>query len=204
MVQSERMIEVRQATADEMILTFLRAEIDSRWNDRYSSALARIGKARAQLIDCADTNDAQQNEDRRNILGIVRGYGRNQYLFESFPDHHTDWRLFTVTPADVSRFKYMNFPNWRELASTRLVADGVNNLNREQGGEIHASIAGIAARLRKGEGFSPLIAVQCPGNVDVVLIDGHHRATAYAWIGSPNEVEVFIGRSASMDRWKWF
>jgi hypothetical protein len=64
-------------------------------------------------------------------------------------------------------------------------------------------VAGIVIDLRQGVEFQPMIAVQRASPVEVVLIDGHHRATAYALTGLPTQIEVYIGTSVNMDRWHW-
>jgi hypothetical protein len=191
------MIDLRPATADEMISTFLRGEIDSpEWTDCYTNALARRHADRTQVIDHGNSTDAQQSAVRRLVLYECRGG-----LFRSFPND-TAWRLVTVSPTEVSDFKFMNFDVWRRLTSTRLVSHGVQNLPQAQG--LAGKVNAIAARLRQGDTFQPLIAAQCDDRPDVVLMDGHHRATAYALSGLPNEIDVYIGRSPHMTGWHWF
>jgi hypothetical protein len=199
------MIKVRAATADEMVLVFLRGEIDSQmWRDHYSAALVRIRADRTTLIDRGDLSDARQNDDRRSVLGDVRGYGRDQYLFLRFPAD-TGWQLVTAAPNEVRNFKYMNREPWTRLSGgTRLVADGVKNLDQGQNGEIRGKVAGIATRLRGGEKFDPLIVAQHIGLDKAVLVEGHHRVTAYAWAELPSEIELFIGTSTHMDRWVFY
>ena len=201
------MIEVRPATLDEMVLAFVQAEIASP-TDRGKvliHALTELHEDRAQLIDHADLMDERQNHVRSMILGAARGFGRNEYLFRNFP-YDTAWRLVTVTPAEVRGFKYANTDGWTRLSGTsRLVADGVKNLNREQNKEIQGNVAGIAARQSTGDAFQALIAVECGGHTSQpVLMEGHTRATAYALTDSPREIEVFVGSSATMDRWQFF
>jgi hypothetical protein len=56
------MIERGSTTADEMVLAFLQAEVDSpRYRDYYALALTKIGATRATLIDNADLQDARQS-----------------------------------------------------------------------------------------------------------------------------------------------
>jgi hypothetical protein len=66
---------------------------------------SQTGADRATLIgDHANPKDPEQNHARWFVLGI-RGYGRNDFLFERFPDD-TVWRLVTVIPDEVKGFKY--------------------------------------------------------------------------------------------------
>src|SRR6267142_5386392 len=141
------MIEVRAATADEMILAFLRAEIESptQRGGITAGGLAHIRADRAQLIDHADLESPQQNYTRCWILGYARGYRLNQYLFTGFPND-TAWRLVTVMPAEVKFFKYANQQEgWAGVSgSSRLVIDGVMNLGQVQNPEYARNVKGIA------------------------------------------------------------
>ena len=79
------MIELGPATENDMVLAFVRAEIDSpRFGGRYHHCLAMLGSD-CRLIDNADVMDAQQNAVRQKLLGCTRGYGKNTALFSDFP-----------------------------------------------------------------------------------------------------------------------
>jgi hypothetical protein len=200
------MIEVRPATTDEMVLAFLQADMETptERGKAFAAALARTGVDRGLLIGAhADSNNPQQNNIRRCVLGVVRGYGWGQYLFTDFPND-TAWRLVTVTPTEVKGFKYANHAGWDWSGSTRLVSEGVKNLDQVQIKEISDRVTNIAARLRQGARFPALIAAQCVGAADVVLIEGHTRATAYALTNQPGEIEVIIGTSSHMGGWPFF
>jgi hypothetical protein len=200
------MIEVRPVTVDEMVLAFVRAEIDSP-TDRGKiliDALVELHEDRAQLIDRADLTDERQNRARRAIVGAARGYGLNKYLFRNFP-YDTAWRLVKVTAGGGSRFKYANCEPWTWLSgSSRLVEDGVKNLDQPQFGVIRENVSGIVTRLRHGDTLEALIAVESSRTAQPVLIEGHTRATAYALTRSPGEIDVIIGSSPTMDRWVFF
>ncbi|HWS69807.1 MAG TPA: hypothetical protein VN325_44140 [Steroidobacteraceae bacterium] len=186
-------------------MAFLRAEVGSHTDrgEMFAKAIAQIGADR-DLIDRAELDDPQQNDKRGSLLGMVRGYGRDQWLFHRFPVD-TVWRLVTVTVAELERFKYANHTAWTQLAGTsRLVADGVKNIDQVQGRAVRDNVVGIANRVRNGVRFPALIAVQCAGTAEMVLMEGHTRATAYTLTGLPDDVEVFIGTSARMASWTFF
>jgi hypothetical protein len=203
------MIELRPVTADEMILAFLQAdsETPTHRRDLYARALMRISANRATLIgDLADLKNSRQNDIRRWVLGAVRGYGRDVGLFQGFPGD-TNWRLVKVIPDEVKGFKYVNHQEgWARVSgSTRLVAEGVNNLDQDHNAEIKGNVSGIATRLGQGHKFPALIAVQCSNDTaQAVLMEGHTRATAYALTGLPGEIDVIIGSSPTMNRWVFF
>jgi len=187
-----------------MILAFLRGDIDTRTERRdvYLKALLQIRTDRSQLIDLADLENPGQNDERRTLLGAVRGYGRDLALFAGFPDD-TTWRLVTVRPAEIKSFKYAKCEPWASLSGGfRLVADGMMNLDQAQFSV--GNVLGIAARVRQGDPFPALIAAQRAGASEVVLMEGHTRATAYALTGSPDKIEVIIGTSARMGSWPFF
>ena len=192
-----------------MVLAFLQADMESptERGKAFAAALARTGVDRDLLIGAhADSNNPQQNNIRRCILGAVRGYGWGQYLFKDFPND-TAWRLVTVTPTEVKGFKYANHAGWGWSGGTRLVSEGVKNLDQVQTKEIkeiNDRVTDIATRLRQGARFPALIAAQCVGVTDVVLIEGHTRATAYALTNQPGEIEVIIGTSSHMGGWPFF
>lgn len=201
------MVEVRPATADEMILAFLQADIETtdparrKW---FADALTARAADRTALIHRGDPRDPQQNAHRRYVIG-VRGYTAKQALFTGFPAD-ASWRLVNVTPDEVKKFRYANhLPNWIAVSGgTRLVGDALTNLGHEPSANINGNVVGIATRLRQGERFPPLIAAQVSGADELVLIEGHHRSTAYALTGLPDQIPVFIGASVQMRGWHFF
>ncbi|HXM60853.1 MAG TPA: hypothetical protein VN950_08325 [Terriglobales bacterium] len=71
----------------------------------------------------------------------------------------------------------------------RYLGDGTNGL-----------VLAIAADLKAGKKFPELIAA-AGENGDVILIEGHSRATAYALAGLPELVECILGTSPTMRNW---
>jgi len=89
---------------------------------------------------------------------------------------------------------------------TTIVADGARNLHQEQGSNVRSNVLGIADRVRRGGQFQPLIATQRDQDraAEVVLMEGHTRATAYALTDLPDQIDVIIGTSAQMGGWRFF
>ena len=81
------MLLIGPATEHEMVLAFLKAEIDSpRYEQVYRQKSSALGFSRTQLIESADLHNDRQNMERIKLLGEVRGYGANSYLFPGFPN----------------------------------------------------------------------------------------------------------------------
>jgi hypothetical protein len=68
------------------------------------------------------------------------------------------------------------------------------------------SIKKIVEALEKGASLNELILVSEPDAAtdQWVLVEGHTRATAYVCHGASTEVEVLIGFSPGVVRWRWF
>src|SRR6266478_1183605 len=180
------MVDLGLASENEMVLAFLRAEIDApRYRDGCSQALRAIGRSRATLIDAADLDNDTENRDRTHVLRLVRGYGANAILFRGFPND-VAWQRYEVSVAELGEFLCAKWPTLLEVAgSGRLVSDGAKRVAidppRRFSSETKAFVEGIRAvvkRVEAGDYFADLIAVRGMPSSDIVLIEGHTRATA--------------------------
>lgn len=76
------MIDRGPATEDEMIVAFLRAEIDSsRYGENYVRAGLRARGLERRLIDSPNVTDSVENGVRRQLMGY-RGYEVRQALLQ--------------------------------------------------------------------------------------------------------------------------
>ena len=123
------MIERGPASENEVVLAFLRAEIDSPKPDVqgcYARSLERWGLDRVNLIDNADLNDEEANHNRVAVLDECRGFGRRIALFQGFPTD-TKWRRVVIEPSDFHRLKCIRIKDdtqWRTLTKgTRLIME---------------------------------------------------------------------------------
>jgi HEAT repeat protein len=211
------MIELREASEDEMVLEFLRGEVDSpRYREATLAAIAALGFGRKELVDEADlTNDAH-NKARASALAR-RGYDRRELLFLGFPrDMH--WRRVQLEAADLGRLLYVrNCSPWLEITAgpvgtTYKVADGANNLDSEHlknvsGVDLSVAIREIAASIRRGEPHAEIIAVARPVALSntrepLVLLEGHARATAHVVASTPPT--ALLGTSDTISSWHFF
>jgi hypothetical protein len=190
-------LELRPATLDQMVLAFLRAEIDSeRFGSCYQAPLAQSGFDRRTLIDSPDLHSTRQNVARRAVLATVRGG-----IFQGFPADVT-WRRVALEKTDTPRLKYLNHRNWTEFSGgTRLVSDGAKNIHsRILPNNTNPQILAIADDVRNGKTYPELIAVAGEGQ-DIILVEGHMRATAYILAGWSVSIDCILGASPSMHEW---
>jgi hypothetical protein len=193
------------SSEDEMILAFLRAEIES---PQYRGNILRFSDARA-LVDQADPESEQEKRARRALLGSYRGYA--WALFEGFPNDLV-WRHARLTIDELGNASYANYPTWLILtAGTRRITDGAGNVGKGWPPGVpdkdpSSSILGIVAKLEKGESFPELIFVGEPeASLDqLVLVEGHTRATAYVYAQVETEIEALVGFSPGIVRWRWY
>jgi len=187
------MLELGRASPDEMVLAFVRGEIDSpTYKDAYALALSARGLSRGSLIDRADLGDERASRERANVLGDVRGYGRNQALFTKFPDK-VKWRRVSLSPSDFFKLKYINNGGWVELPGDRSVRLGVAVA------KAFPAVRSILERIEAGHPIPDLILIDdLKGHL--VVLEGNHRATAFLAAGAP-KIETLLGSSPEMSRW---
>jgi hypothetical protein len=202
------MTELGPATEDEMVLAFFRAEVDSsRFGGEYPRCFAHFGQFgfdKRVLIDAADLRSDQQNAIRWWILAATRGYGVGLYVFTGFP-YDVAWRRVALQPTDFPRLRYMKHDNWIKLSGgTRRVLDGAANIDSVVvPNHTNDLIRAIAAQVRTGKKYAELIGI-AGENGDVILVEGHVRATAYALAQMPEQVECIVGSSPGMRNWPFY
>jgi hypothetical protein len=195
---------ISDATVDEMVLAFLRAEANST---RWGNAFANLDR---RLIDEPDLRDAAQNAARADALAAHRGDITTRTGFFSGLPLDTKWQRWALTLVELGDISYANYVTWIKLSGgTRRIRDGAANVQRLQVYEDHDINAGIRAAARsidEGKPMAELIAVsQGAYGRDLVLLEGHTRATAYLITKHPPaEVDLLVGWSTTMDRWAWF
>jgi hypothetical protein len=198
------MIDLGAATEDDVVLAFLKAEIDSaRFGSAYATILANAGLDR-RLIDHPDRSSPQANSIRRELLRLVRGFGSSQFLFTGFPTDVT-WRRIAMEPTDLSKLKYANCPPWTELSKhTRFVTEGAKSIATSNAFEEAAvNIRAVVSDLKRGKRNPELIGVDDQTG-DIILMEGHTRATAYAVTQLPERIECLIGSSPNMKTWAFY
>ena len=198
------MIELGSATADDMVLAFLQAEIESpRFSIYLKPLLASFDLDRATLIDNGLLNDSEQNRLRAELLKGYRGYP-DKVLFRGFPAD-VRWRLIQVERDELADFKYAKEPSLIAVSGeSRKVADGAKRFEAGKAPDYFSErVSGVAGRVKNGERFPDLIAVAAD-NEPPVLVEGHTRATAYVHTKPAHPIMVLIGSSPTIKQWHFF
>jgi hypothetical protein len=201
------MIELGPATENEMVLAFLQAEIDSpRFGLAYPTffdQVNRFGITRQTLLENADLNSQRDNALRTQLLGVLRGYRRNSLLFAGFPDD-VRWRRVGLQSDDWEKVRYARERSWIDLSGgTRRVLDGANHIDISQIGNPNDHIRAIASDLRNGKRYPPLIGVENDEG-EIILAEGHCRATACAITRPRHGIECIVGKSPSFGNWRYY
>jgi len=171
---------------------------------RYPSHFASFGQFgfdQRVLIDAPDLHSDQQNAIRWWILAAERGYGIGVSLFTGFP-YDVAWRRVALEPTDFWRLRYGKHDNWIKLSEgTRRVLDGAENIDLVVlPNDTNDLIRAVAAQVKAGKKYAELIGAAGEGD-DVILIEGHVRATAYALAQLPDRMECIVGASPAMRNW---
>jgi hypothetical protein len=196
-------VELGPATDDEMVLAFLRAEIDSlRFQNAQELVLRdhirQAGHDPSSLVDNADLSDPKANAKRAEIL---KWWTDPKHVFDGMPANVT-WRRVRLQPDEIGGLKYCHHQTWLALSgASRLVADGAASIDTvEAPDNVHTHVARVADRVRQGEKFPELILVQALDG-GLILLEGHTRASAYVVAPVLEPIEALIGTSPGIGRW---
>lgn len=188
-----------------MVCAFVRAEIDSPDAAKFivPTVLAAgytVTDFRAALARPNDLRDAQVVQTARSALAF-RGFGRNDALFRGFPSDVEWWRAL-LDDNDFAKMRYGCEPSWVAFAPSRLVRDGAVAVSTGSTNGHAVKVAQIALDMAAGKQYDEIILVHT-GDGNLILLEGWHRATAYAMCGM-TDVSAFVGVSKRLDSWHWF
>ena len=185
---------LRDSSEEEMVLAFLREELDSkRFRESILKTLKDIG-ASEELILEGDIANEGQNVLRNQVLGLFRGYPDRE-IFEHYPSSVV-WKYAVFEATDLDKLRYVDYSYWNELskgtsspvqaAETICKGEEIYNISNQyflEGKEM----------LEKGMTFPPLIVLTCEDEMYLIL-EGHCRATAYALLPEAFEgTETYVG-----------
>jgi hypothetical protein len=195
---------LRPVSEAEVVAAFLRGELASaRWRE---GLLELLGEE-VSPVTTPNLNDEEENAYRARLLDRHRGWLRREGLFNGLPER-IDWCRAGLTPEEVLAIRYIDWDWWlRVSGGNRSPLDAARRIRAGlvPGGnaEWHEP---IAARLASADPPAELIAVGPPDRSRLVVMEGHVRLTAYALYPAhlPDELEIYLGTSAEIDRWSEF
>ena len=176
------MRKIRDSSEDEMIAVFLQTEWNSIRFRADIEAYARQERIDPRVLHVPDWRNAPENARRRVILGVHRGYGRNEGYFKGFPAD-VRWERVTLTREELEQVRYIEYDYWVELSGgTRLAIDGAKNAlaGKVVFGVSSAGLEYMANELRRGAQFPTLIFVAKDVDAYLVVMEGHVRLNATA------------------------
>lgn len=200
---------LRRVTQPEVILAFLRGEINSpRFGKEASQAIMNAGGF--QLIQSPDLESEEQNQAREQALSEYRGW-RNSELFIQFPGE-VEWYHGVLAPDVLERVRFIDYSYWNELSGgsrqardvRRTIEAGalpewMSNLGTEWCFE-------FADQLATSKVVDDLIVMGTPDLADLVLLEGHARLTAI-FVGELERritVNAYMGLSKELSKWDCF
>jgi hypothetical protein len=141
---------LRPASEDDMVATFLAAEVASeRYGPQIRQILARLGQP-LSLAEAPDTRDQAANAVRRQVLATYRDYPAGD-VFTGMPAD-VRWHHAALTPAELAAVRYIDYPYWTDFSGgTRLAADGARRLGPWQRMPPRTIYRQIAENLRDGK-----------------------------------------------------
>lgn len=196
---------IRKISEDEMIAHFLKGEINS---NRFAKKLIDICKklnVNISIIKNPDLNSRKENNVRKKIIGIFRGYGLNKELFENFPED-LDWEIVELNRKELEGIKYINYDYWIKLSKgTRLPSKAAESISEgiEILGESNNKFIESAKHLKGGGKFPKMIIVTNEKRKKLVVLEGHLRLTAYMLSPKyiPDKIRVILGVSDDIVKW---
>lgn len=199
----------RPAAESEVVLAFLRAELDS---DRFGNDIRRalLDAGGLELVRDPDLDSEKENRARERALSAARGWP-NTELFEGFPEK-VEWYHGVLRPDELERVRFIEYSYWNELSGgSRRPADVLPTL---QTGRLPTWLTKLgtswcfefAAQLAKAEVVDDLVVVATPDVNELVVLEGHARLTAIFVGGLQRRVTVraYLGLSAAMKQWRCF
>jgi hypothetical protein len=202
--QNLRMRVIGPATEDDMVLAFLRAEIESsRFADDLLAALAARRLDRT-LVDHADLSDTEANVRRRQVLEDYRGprRGSTAGVFGGLPDH-VSWSWVALTPEELADVRYIHWDYWLEVSGgTRRPADAIARM-RAQWDVPGDEVREVADALARGAMPHEIVVVGLPPGNGLVVLEGHVRLSGLLLRPErlPAEVKVLLGTSPRIAEW---
>lgn len=197
---------IEKVSENEVVAEFLLAEINS---PRFSEGLVNAldGKSKSVLTN-PDLNNECDNKFRKKLLGVGRGFGLDKALFEGFPKD-VEWHKAIIEKEELIKIKYINYGFWNKLTSkTRSSKKAIQNIKSgiKFSGIDFVNFNEVGEKVRDNGSFPRIIVVSRFEKTPLIVLEGHTRLTAYLLNIEhvPQCLEIFVGFSRKLNRWKYF
>lgn len=184
---------IRKTNEAEMILEFLKGELNSkRFNEDLNNAINELGLDSSIILN-GNIEDEQENNDRLKIMKKFRGYP-DEELFERFPNIE-EWKFLELNESDIDNIYYIDYDYWNELSNgTSKPVEAAKVI--KSGKEIYEVsnqpfLDGV--EYNKTNKFPPVILITC-NNEKYLIIEGHSRMTVYGFNSNKlNGTYAYVG-----------
>ena len=197
------MEEVRKSNENEMVLEFLKGELNSnRFNSDLDKTLNELN-VDSNIISSGDLSNEEENSLRLKIMKKYRGYP-DSLLFENFPKI-LEWKLMKLDKDDINNIYYIDYDYWNLLSNdTSSPLEAVKNI--KMGKEIFGVsnqpfLDGV--NYLKSNSFPPVILITC-NDKRYLIVEGHSRMTIYGF--DPTKLDgiyAYVGYCSSRDMKKY-
>ena len=197
------MILIRKTNEEEMILEFLKGELNSkRFNEDLNNAINELGLDSSIILN-GNIEDEQENNDRLKIMKKFRGYP-DEELFERFPNIE-EWKFLELNESDIDNIYYIDYDYWNELSNgTSKPVEAAKVI--KSGKEIYEVsnqpfLDGV--EYNKTNKFPPVILITC-NNEKYLIIEGHSRMTVYGFNSNKlNGTYAYVGYTTEEEMKKY-
>jgi hypothetical protein len=196
-------MKLQPVPKDAMVAAFIVGELDSpQFGQDWGRCLDVLGVGASDpILTAPELSNREHNELRARLLECVHAP-----LLVGLPPN-TDWYQTVLSPSEVGALRCGNFTAWMRVGlPTRLISAIAANIDASSAFPIFAKerIADIERRIRDGRPVGAVIALATSLTGPFVLMEGHHRATAYARAGTGVAVPAFLGVGDEMANWCCF
>jgi hypothetical protein len=205
----DEMQAFRPVAEAEVILAFLRGEIDSqRFGSEARRALLEAGGL--QLVLRPNLDSAAENTAREQALARYRGWRSNE-VFEDFPQD-VRWFYGVFPPEHLERIQFIDYSYWNELSGGSRLPKDVRRTISAGGLPEWLNDLGtdwcfeFAERLKQTRVVEDVIVMGTTDLSELVLLEGHARLTALFVGGLERELVVrgYLGVSDDILKWDCF
>lgn len=194
---------IRKTNEAEMILEFLKGELNSkRFNEDLNNAINELGLDSSIILN-GNIEDEQENNDRLKIMKKFRGYPDEEF-FERFPNIE-EWKFLELNESDIDNIYYIDYDYWNELSNgTSKPVEAAKVI--KSGKEIYEVsnqpfLDGV--EYNKTNKFPPVILITC-NNEKYLIIEGHSRMTVYGFNSNKlNGTYAYVGYTTEEEMKKY-